>query len=178
MRVIAGWLGGRTFQSPHSFKTHPMSDKIKGALFNILGDIDGLRVLDAFAGSGALCFEAISRGANHATAIDNDRMAQKVINENIVALGLHGRVSLVRAGAGAWLKTANAPKFDIVICDPPYNDTQEGLIERLSDCVDREGIMVVSWPGDMDVPTVPAFKKIAHRSYGDAQLIFYSRATN
>ena len=63
MRIIAGTLKGQQFQTPHSHKTHPMGDKIRGALFNVLGDIEGLSFLDAFSGSGALAFEAASRGA-------------------------------------------------------------------------------------------------------------------
>ena len=69
MRVIAGRLGGRLFDSPHTRRTHPMSDKARGALFNMLGDIEGMHVLDPFAGTGALSFEAISRGAASALAI-------------------------------------------------------------------------------------------------------------
>jgi 16S rRNA (guanine(966)-N(2))-methyltransferase RsmD len=76
MRIIAGTLGGRTFESPHGRRTHPMSDKVRGSLFNTLGDIDGLTILDAFAGSGALAFEAISRGAEHVLAIEIDNRAQ------------------------------------------------------------------------------------------------------
>jgi 16S rRNA (guanine966-N2)-methyltransferase len=83
MRIIAGRLGGRHFASPQGRRTHPMSDKMRGALFNALGDIDGLSVLDAFAGSGALAFEAVSRGAGHAVAIDVDKSAQRAIAENI-----------------------------------------------------------------------------------------------
>ncbi len=70
MRVIAGWLGGQNFDSPKSNRVHPMSDKMRGAIFGVLGDIKGLTVLDAFSGSGALAIESISRGAKSAIAID------------------------------------------------------------------------------------------------------------
>src|SRR5262245_30096392 len=105
MRIIAGRLGGRLFESPHTSRTHPMSDKARGALFNVLGDINDLSVLDPFAGTGALSFEAVSRGAAHATAIESDRLAQKVIQGNISSLGLQNQVKLVRAQANAWLQT-------------------------------------------------------------------------
>jgi len=70
VRIIAGYLSGRQFNSPRSNRTHPMSDKARGGLFNSLGDISGLSLLDAFAGSGALSFEAISRGTASSVAVD------------------------------------------------------------------------------------------------------------
>src|SRR5580704_8750565 len=102
MRVIAGYLGGRSFNSPGGHRTHPMSDKVRGAIFGVLGDIKGLTVLDAFAGSGALAIEAISRGAKSAVAIEVDKRAHAIIVENIQALGLEARVKAIRAFAGAW----------------------------------------------------------------------------
>src|SRR5665213_172068 len=97
MRIIAGSLGGRSFTSPRSNRTHPMSDKARGGLFNALGDIDDLTILDAFAGSGALSFEAISRGAASAVAVDIDKNAYQSIQENIVSLNLKDKVKAIRA---------------------------------------------------------------------------------
>src|SRR5881392_748421 len=102
MRIIAGKLKGRQFQTPHGHRTHPMSDKARGALFNVLGDIEGLTFLDAFAGSGALAFEAVSRGAKSIVAIERDRPAHSVIERNIKELGLSGQVKGVKANAGGW----------------------------------------------------------------------------
>ncbi len=176
MRVIAGRLGGRTFDSPGSFKTHPMSDKARGALFNILGDIEGLTVLDAFAGSGALSFEAVSRGAASAVAIEQDRPAQKVIAANIKALGLGGQVRLISASTGAWLQTSpDGEQFDIVLCDPPYSDLQENLVKRLAARVLPDGLMVLSWPDGVDVPGIPGCELLDRRGYGDATLAFYRK---
>jgi len=173
VRIIAGSLGGRTFDSPHSFKTHPMSDKIRGALFNILGDISELTVLDAFAGSGALSFEAISRGAASALAIDSDRSAQRIIAENIAKLNLEGRIKLIKASANAWLQTNPSQTFDIILCDPPYNDLQPNLLARLAGYVNSGGLFVLSWPGDQPPPVLPSFSQIDQRNYGDASLIWY-----
>lgn len=177
MRIITGSLGGRQFDSPKSDKTHPMSDKIRGALFNILGDIEGLTVLDAFAGSGALSFEAISRGASRAVAIDNDRAAQRVIAENIQALGLDGRIKFVSASASTWLQSGSnetgEKNFDIVLCDPPYDNLQPQLIADLSTVVNQDGILALSWPGDQDTPALPGLELIDRRQYGDATLVFY-----
>jgi len=153
-----------------------MSDKIRGALFNMLGDIQGLTVLDAFAGSGALSFEAISRGAASAVAIDHDRAAQSIIAKNIKALGLQRVIKNVDASANAWLQKNPEARFDIVLCDPPYNDVQLHLVTNLAHCINDNGIFVLSWPGAEAVPDLISYKKVAHRTYGDAQLIFYARS--
>jgi len=175
MRIIAGTLGGRTFNSPHGHRTHPMSDKIRGALFNALGDLSGLTVLDAFSGSGALSFEAISRGAHSALAIESDRLAQRTIGENIKALGVQRTVKLIKASANAWLQTSEQQQFDVVLLDPPYDDVQEQLLQRLTSTVKPHGILAVSWPGNQPTPQFEGFAVIKERAYGDAQLIFYRR---
>lgn len=173
MRIIAGQLKGHTFDSPGSFKTHPMSDKVRGALFNVLGDITDLTVLDAFAGSGALAFEAVSRGAHSVVAIDSDREAQKVITSNIKKLGLEERVKLIKASANAWLQTNPTATFDLVICDPPYDNLQPNLLARLAQRTDEDGLFILSWPGDKDPPEIEGVRQIEYRTYGDASLVFY-----
>lgn len=175
MRIIAGRLGGLLFDSPGTFRTHPMSDKARGALFNILGDIEGLTVLDPFAGTGALSFEAISRGAASAVAIEMDKPAQRVVAQNIAALKLDDRVRLIRASANAWLQTNPDASFDLVLCDPPYNDLQVNLLQRLAAIVAPEGIFVLSWPGSTALPELKGLTQIERRSYGDAQLGFYRK---
>lgn len=173
MRIIAGSLGGRTFESPGSAKTHPMSDKARGALFNVLGDIQDLTFLDAFAGSGALSFEAASRGAHSVVAIDNDRAAQKVIADNLVALGLEKQIKLVRASANAWLQTNPTAMFDIVLCDPPYDNLQPHLLELLGRRVEDDGLLVLSWPSEQPPPEIEDLRQIEHRQYAGASLVFY-----
>ena len=173
MRVIAGRLGGRLFDSPHSHKTHPMSDKARGALFNILGDISGMSVLDPFAGTGAISFEAISRGAANALAVELDKQAQKIITANIASLGLINTVKLIGGTANSWLSKNKSKTFDIVICDPPYEDLQYDLVERLERSVKPDGVFVVSWPKGGDLPRFSKLALIDQRAYGDMQLIFY-----
>lgn len=175
MRIITGSLRGRPFNSPHSHRTHPMSDKIRGALFNTLGDIDGLTVLDAFAGSGALSFEAISRGAARAVAIENDRAAQRAITENIKTLDLSEKVKLVSTTAGIWLDANPDARFDLVLLDPPYDDVQINTVQRLATAVAEDGLLVLSWPGDQDLPEFEGFIRVSQRSYGDAQLAYFRR---
>lgn len=173
MRIIAGDLGGRLFNSPKTHRTHPMSDKMRGALFNMLGDIEGMQVLDPFAGSGALSFEAVSRGAQSALAIESDRTAQRIIAENIQTLGLQAKVTFVKATANAWLSTNYDDQFDLVLCDPPYDDLQPNLLQRLSKRVVPGGLLVLSWPAGQPAPVFDSFDEIEHRSYGDGTLIFY-----
>jgi len=150
-----------------------MSDKMRGALFNILGDIDGLTVLDAFGGSGALSFEALSRGAKHATIIENDASATRTIEQNSRELGLKNNLKLVHASANNWLLTTTGAKFDIVICDPPYGDLQINTLRNLAARITRPGIFVLSYPGHEEPPSFPELVSIKQQQYGDAQLIFY-----
>lgn len=174
MRIIAGKLGGRLFDTPTGHRTHPMGDKIRGALFNILGDIENLTVLDAFAGSGALGFEAISRGAKHVTAVENDRNAQDIIAQNIGKLDLAEHIQLIKATAQAWLKNYNGSAFDIILLDPPYNNLQLSALQRLASLAVPNGVIVLSWPADVALPQFEHFTLILHRRYANAQLLFYS----
>jgi 16S rRNA (guanine966-N2)-methyltransferase len=176
MRIIAGNLGGRQFSSPHGHRTRPMSDKIRGALFNALGDINGLTVLDAFAGSGALAYEAISRGASRAIAIDSDRSAQLTIAENTKELGLGSKLKLIKASANAWLSTTQEI-FDIVLCDPPYDDLQTNLLVKLADRAKPGALVVLSLPPNANFKLSANFELLSQKSYGDATLTFYRRTS-
>lgn len=176
MRIIAGTLGGRNFGSPRSQRTHPMSDKVRGALFNALGDIEGLSLLDAFAGSGALSFEAVSRGASTALAIDNDKPAQQAIEESIASLGLGARVRLIKANCGSWSDNNPAQQFDIIVADPPYDKLQPAILTKLTKHLKPGGLYVLSWPGGAVAPELGGCSLAAHKSYGDAQLLFFRQA--
>ncbi len=177
MRVIAGVLGGRQFDSPGTPKTHPMSDKMRGALFNTLGDVEGLRLLDAFGGTGALGFEALSRGADKVVVIEVDRPAHRIIQRNIERLGLKLQAHSINASANAWLATNKTDTFDIVLCDPPYNDLQQDLLTRLAERVAPNGMYVLSYPGHKTPPEFPDFNILKQKAYGDSQLIFYKRTS-
>lgn len=173
MRVITGSLGGRIFDAPGTSRTHPMSEKMCGALFNILGDIEGLTVLDAFSGSGALSFEAYSRGASNVIAIESDRVAAQTIARNIVTLGLQKNVELVQASNTQWMQTSPHRQFDLVLCDPPYDHGQAETVQKLAAHVVKGGILVLSWPTNNQAPELPNLEQIDKRAYGNAQLIFY-----
>lgn len=102
MRVIAGICGGRIFESPHGHRTHPMSEKMRGAIFASLGDLHDLNILDAFSGSGALGIEAVSRGAKSVISIEVDKRAHSIIEKNIKSLSLDEQIKSVRAYVNAW----------------------------------------------------------------------------
>jgi len=177
MRIISGSLKGQQFGSPHGHRTHPMSEKVRGALFNVLGDIEGLSFLDAFAGSGALAFEAASRGAKSIVAIDRDRTAHKILEQNVKELRLQKTVHVTKANAGGWSIHNMEKKFDIVLLAPPYDDLQSELLERL---VKRHakngGLAVLDWPGKLNAPVFEGCEVAEQKNYGDAQLVFYRKA--
>lgn len=175
MRVIAGTLGGRSFESPRGNRTHPMSEKARGAIFNALGDIDGLTVLDAFAGSGALGIEAISRGAAHVTAIDADAAAIRAIATNAVALSIADKLVCKKQNIGSWSDSHTEKTFDIVLADPPYNDIRPGLLQKLVRQVAPGGVYVLSWPGNEPVRPFVGLEPIKQKSLGDIQLVFYRK---
>ncbi len=175
MRVIAGFLGGRTFMSPHGHRTHPMSEKVRGAIFGALGDIKGLSVLDAFAGSGALAIEAISRGAKSAVAIEVDKGAHTVITTNLKDLGIEDRVKAIRAFAGAWSTRHQAQFFDLIFVDPPYDNVPYRDLKSLPRHLADGGTLVLSWPGREQPLKFEGLTPVHDKNYGDAQLVFYQK---
>lgn len=144
MRVVGGQWSGRVLSAPRGDGTRPTSDRVREALFNILGDIEGARVLDVCAGTGAIGFEALSRGAAALVAIEHDRQAQRAIQDNAAALGVHVERSLPRPALGSGdsaptqrvtmtLLTGDLrralpglePPFHLVFCDPPWAQVPE-----------------------------------------------------
>src|SRR5436189_1519197 len=115
MRVVAGRFKGRTLHAPRGRSTRPTSDKVREALFSVLGDVEGLRVLDLFAGTGALGIEALSRGAADAAFVDTDTTA---VQRNLDAIGHDAAVH--RRDAMRFLANADA-RYDLVFLDPPYS---------------------------------------------------------
>ena len=120
MRIIAGTHGGRELFAPKGRATRPTSDRVREALFSILGDVSDLRVLDLFAGSGALAIEALSRGAGQATLVDSAARAVAAIRRNLEALGIEAEV--IRQPALRFLEAASRDprQYDLVFLDPPY----------------------------------------------------------
>lgn len=174
MRVISGTLGGRTFESVAGHRTHPMSEKVRGALFNALGDISGLTVLDAYGGTGALSIEAISRGAASAVALDPDKNAHRTIKENLELLGIEDKARSSRIFAAAWSRRNQSELFDIVLLDPPYDAVEAKELLALSKHAKPGGLIVLSLPPNEGFRFAESRQELlSHKSYGDAELFFY-----
>jgi 16S rRNA (guanine966-N2)-methyltransferase len=125
VRVVAGVFGGRTLVAPRGRATRPTSERVREALFSILGSVAGARVLDLFAGSGALALEALSRGASEATLVDSSDAAVAAIRRNLAALGVAAEVRRQRALAFLEAARADARQYDLVFLDPPYRHASE-----------------------------------------------------
>jgi 16S rRNA (guanine966-N2)-methyltransferase len=173
IRLVAGMFGGRSLACPPGDRTHPMGERIRGTLFNILGSVEGLTVLDAFAGSGALGLEALSRGASQAMFVERDKVAARVIGENITTLHVESKAKLINTSVAQWDETAETTYFDIIFADPPYHNLQLSTISRLVKYLKPNGLMVLSYPGRESTPTVNGVVVVDNRSYGDAALAFY-----
>lgn len=134
MRVVAGRWGGRRLVAPPGAGTRPTSDRVREALFSILGPLDGERVLDLYAGSGALGIEALSRGAAAAVFVERDPRAVRALRENLDALGAEAAVR--RADVARALRDARerAETYSLVLCDPPYR-LAAGLGRELSEAL-------------------------------------------
>ncbi len=178
MRIVAGQLKGRILADPKGHRTHPMSEKIRGALFNALGDIDGLSVLDAFTGTGAVAIEAVSRGANQVTAIDYDKEAFLCASSNIKALKLEATITLLKVNTKSWSNNNQSKLFDIVIVDPPFDEVNDAILEKLHRQIKPNGLFVLSLPSDYIPRKNHKLTLIAEKNYGDAKLMFYRRHRN
>lgn len=176
IRIISGIYGGRKLEAPDGSRTHPMSERARGAMFNSLGSlVDGAEVLDAFAGTGAVGLEALSRGAAQVTFIERDRVAQKVLAANITTLKVEEQAKLIRTTVANWVETAQNQEFDLIFADPPYHDPQLSTASKLLSLLKPGGLMILSHPGRGEVPTKNGVVVVDNRSYGNAFLTFYRR---
>lgn len=175
MRIIAGNLKSRLFESPHGHRTHPMSERVRGGLFNALGDITELTVFDPYAGSGALGFEALSRGAQSVMALDTDKQAFLTLLRNKKSLNFTQQFRVEQKASASWLRLNPDAQFDLVLADPPYDDLKLSDLQLVADVTSGQGTFVLSWPGGQNLPEFSGFEKVLEKDYGDAQLGFYHR---
>lgn len=176
MRLISGKFGGRFIAAPDISSTHPMSERARAAIFNIVGSqIAGASVLDAFAGSGAIGLEALSRGADRVTLVESNRVAARVIRENIDLLGADGFADVINTTVSNWLNTTVNRDYDFIFIDPPYHNPQFSTVERLMGLVKVGGTVILSHSGRGGTPNKTGIVVVDNRSYGDACITFYRR---
>lgn len=186
IRLISGLFKNHKISAPNSRRPHPMSERSRNAIFNkIQSFLPEADVLDAFAGTGALGLEALSRGAGSATFIEKDRLAQKILAENLQILDKNesaGEGKLIRASVSGWLNSttsqfelgeiAEIPTFDIIFADPPYYDPQFPTIERLSERLNEDGILILSQPKEIETFSAQNLEIIDEKLYSGAKIIY------
>jgi len=174
MRVISGTARGRRLVAPEGPTTRPTPDRVREATFNALGSLDavvGATVLDLYAGSGAMGIEALSRGAAHATFVDQDRAAQRAIEANLTTTGLAEQATVVAATVEPFLAGVGGRRWDLALIDPPYDHDHDAWLDLL----DRV-------PADLAVlesnrPVEPPFgwEVIRSKRYGDTHVVIAAR---
>jgi 16S rRNA (guanine966-N2)-methyltransferase len=173
VRVVAGEFRGRRLQAPRGRGTRPTADRVREALFSMLGDVSGARVLDLYAGSGALGIEALSRGAAHAVFVEWDRRAADVTRRNLKGIGV--RAAVIEGDAVRFIGEEQRP-YDLVLIDPPYDlapALADALAERLP-AVTSEGARIVT-ESDKRRPLELPFELLRERTYGDTRIAIYAR---
>ena len=179
MRVIAGALKGRRLKTPDWDGLRPTSDKLRETLFNILAPrIVGARVLDAYAGTGAVGIEALSRGAAAVTFIENDRRAQALIEANLAQCRIDTGYNLVRGGIDHAVASFQAPgfePFDIVLLDPPYDMPGHAALMHIDALVAPRGVVVLEHGRRGAVPEQAGrLVRMRQVTSGDSMLSFYA----
>jgi 16S rRNA (guanine966-N2)-methyltransferase len=179
MRVIAGRYGGRRLRAPAGAATRPTSERVREAVFSMLGPLDGIRVLDLFAGSGALGIEALSRGAAGVTFVERAPAARAVLEENLAGLGISRPAAIVRGGdARPELRAAagRGETFDLVFLDPPYRqaDVLGPALAGPLGAVLARGARVVC-ESDRRRPLEVGLPLERERRYGDTLIRVHSR---
>jgi 16S rRNA (guanine966-N2)-methyltransferase len=181
VRIVAGRLRGRTLAGPSGPGTRPTSDRVRGAIFNILVHavdgfaIDGTRVLDLFAGTGAMGIEALSRGAAFCEFVERSSKARALIRGNIDALDLSQSTRITSLDAASLPRAGRTEPFDLVFLDPPY---AQGLAERAlagasaGGWLAQDAIIVVEERADVAVRWPDGFSVLDQRRWGDTQAVF------
>jgi 16S rRNA (guanine966-N2)-methyltransferase len=179
MRIIAGSRKGSRIFAPKGTETRPTGDRVREAAFNLLGPgaAEGAKVLDLFAGSGAMGLEALSRGAESVTFVESDRDACRTINRNLEKLELEGAKVLCQDGLTALRNDVRSGRrYDLVLVDPPYrrfSSLQNALIQYLPEVLEPGGLLIVETSAK-DEPELP-LSRLKSRRYGAARLTLFER---
>ena len=180
MRIISGSARGRRLKEPMGMDTRPTTDKVKESLFNIIQfELEGRRVLDLFAGTGQLGLEALSRGAEHCTFVDQRREAAALVKENVKLCRFEGQARVVQGESQAFLR-ACGEKFDVIFPDPPYQtNLLEQCIEKITrfDILREHGIIVCESGTEWTIPPLePPYEAGREYRYGQIKLTVCRRA--
>lgn len=170
MRIVGGEWGGRRLAAPPGRGTRPTTDRVREAWMSVVAPLlHGARVVDLFAGSGALGLEALSRGAAHVVFVENAPPALRVLRQNVDALGAAGRCEIVRGDALRHAAALPAGAFDLALADPPYGTgAAEALVHAFAAVPFAAWLCVEHGRGD----TLPAMANAMERRYGDTRLTF------
>ncbi len=177
MRIVAGSRKGHRIEAPKGVVTRPTGDRVREALFSIVGPVEDARVLDLFAGSGALGLEALSRGAASCVFVERDRQAARVIQSNLEKLRLTGAVVETREVRAALREERDrGRRYDLVLADPPYEDWagHESELAELLPTVLAEDALVVVETSERVEPELP-LDLVTTRRYGSARITVFSR---
>ncbi len=172
MRVVAGEFKGRRLYAPRGESTRPTADRVREALFSMLGDVSGTRVLDLYAGSGALGIEALSRGADSAVFVESDGQALAALRRNLDAVGAAATVR--RQDVLRFLARPEGT-FDLVFCDPPYDDgpgVAAALSEALPGMLEEDARIVTE--SDKRKPLLLPLPLLVERAYGHTRIAIHS----
>jgi len=172
VRIIAGTHRGSRISAPKGLDTRPTGDRVREAAFNLIGPVEGARVLDLFAGSGAMGLEALSRGAESVTFVESEKAACRSIADNLEKLKLTG--ARITCGDAVWALRQEGRTYDVVLVDPPY-DAWPGLERKLAEHLPRvlagDGVLVVETAARTE-PSLPLSLRTSRR-YGSARLTLF-----
>lgn len=175
MRIGTGEWGGRVIDAPRSSTTRPMSDKVRAALFSVLGDISGQVVLDLYAGSGAIGLEALSRGAAQVVLVEQSSSVAAIITKNIRELAAGDLARVINQPVEKWVMSASESKSDLIIADPPYAQIDNRVIDEASQLLNPGGTLVVSHSSKISSPELKSLELVQSKTYGDTALSFYKK---
>ncbi|MEO7112439.1 MAG: 16S rRNA (guanine(966)-N(2))-methyltransferase RsmD [Polyangiaceae bacterium] len=190
MRITGGVFRSRAIRAPRGDATRPTSDRVREALFSMLSserEIDGARVLDLYSGTGALAFEAISRGAVHASLVEKNKQALTSIGENVEALGLKSSVRVHAMQVEKVAPLLGSEPFDLIFADPPYADVPSGVLLRALEPVFRgakfssDALFMLEHASRDDLPVMTSLvpntggsiELRKHRIYGDTAIAIF-----
>lgn len=173
IRIGAGLLAGRIIEQPKTFKTRPLTSKVRASIFNRLGVINGLTVLDAYAGSGAFGIEALSLGAKHVTFIEKSRSVSSVITSNLEKLDLSALSTVLTTSVVSATGQLREQSFDIILADPPYAELQEDDLNMTFYHLVEHGIGILSHSSRKPSPHLESADFIDARTYGDTTISYY-----